>query len=215
MPVTMTKEEVELYPGILPSDRSRYFKVVDAKSNLAPHSGDTPWYELCNVELPNPEPPIYPNGDRVQAIVRVNLAALNHASHTADDQKVRRAILDVVERGKTIGGQLYPYSPSVAGAHNERALMDDATEAVANATAPRGWRADDLKAITARTIGSMKSEGWLVEEVISSKGRFRRGHGLKVDWSRTPWENTNAKCPSPTGGTADDPSGQLGNPLVI
>ena len=32
----------------------------------------------------------------------------------------------------------------------------------------------------------MKADGWLVEEAITT-GRFRRGRGLRVDWSRTPW----------------------------
>ena len=54
--------------GVLPSERWRYFKLVDAKSNLAPRSADSPWYQLHSVELPNAEPPIYPLGDNVQAI---------------------------------------------------------------------------------------------------------------------------------------------------
>jgi hypothetical protein len=71
MPVTMTMAEATTF-AILPSERTQYFKLVDAKANLAPRSDDT-WYKLESQELPNAEPPTYPNGDRVQAVVRVQL----------------------------------------------------------------------------------------------------------------------------------------------
>jgi hypothetical protein len=186
MTVTMTQEEAKKV-GVLPSERYRYFKAVDAKSNLAPRSGDSPWYELCSEELPNAEPPIYPHGDRVQAVVRVNLAVLGSAP-AAEDPQIRRAILDVVQRGKTIDGQSYPHSPSPAGASNKRPLLEDAMNAVATATLPRIWQSDDLKAITERTITDMKSDGWLVEYVIPDNvKRFRGGRALRADWTKTPW----------------------------
>ena len=89
MPVTDDGEEAKKF-GVLPSERFRYFKLVDAKSNFAPRSADSPWYQLHSVELPNPEPPLYPFGDNVQAITRVHLPLLNNAAATADDQKIRR-----------------------------------------------------------------------------------------------------------------------------
>jgi hypothetical protein len=192
MPVPMTEDEAGKN-GALPSERLSYFKLVDAKSNLAPRSADSPWYQLHNVELPNPEPPLYPHGDNVQAITRVYLPLLNNAAATADDLKVRRALLDLVGSGKIIDGQSYPYSPSIAGAKNERALLEDAMAAVGNATAPRQWGSADLEAVTKRTIEKMKTEGWLVvgdmKELMSEPGRFRKGRGLKVDRARTPWRN--------------------------
>ena len=96
MTVPMTAEEAKLL-GVLPSERSRYFKVVAAKSNLAPRSDDAPWYELCSITLPNAEPPVYTSGDGVQAVARVKLPLVNSASATAVDQNVQRAILDTVE----------------------------------------------------------------------------------------------------------------------
>jgi hypothetical protein len=183
MPVPMTKEEAASF-NVLPSDRYRFFKLVDAKSNLAPRSVDSPWYRLHSVELPNSEPPIYPHGDNVQAVERVNLSLLN-TGVTTDDLKIRRAILEIVDRGKIIDGKSYPYSPSTAGADNERAILDDAMAAVAAATAPRGWRPDDLKAVTAGTIKKMKTEGLLavkdMKELVPEPSRFRRGRGLKVN----------------------------------
>ena len=165
MPVLMTDGDAK-FLGVLPSERFRYFKLVDAKSNLAPRSADSPWYRLHSVELPNPEPPIYPHGDNVQAVERVKPSSLASAASTADDPKTQDAILDVVERGKMIDGESYPYSPSMAGAKNIRSLLDDAMAAVADATAPRQWHPGDLKAVTERTIAKLKEVGVLVDAEI-------------------------------------------------
>jgi hypothetical protein len=195
MPVPMTDDEATKN-GVLPSERLSYFKLVDAKSNLAPRSADSPWYKLHSVELPNPEPPLYPHGDNVQAVTRESLPLLNNASAAGDDLKVKRALLDLVARGKIIAGQSYPYSPSIAGAKNERALLDDAMTVVGNATAPRNWGPADLKAVTQRAIDKMKTQGWLIEDdmkkLVPKPKRFSKGRGLKVDWERTPWPNAGA-----------------------
>src|SRR5262249_15630945 len=185
MVVPMTAEEAREL-SLLPSQRAGFFKTVPCKSNLAPRSGDVDWYELCNVELPNPEPPTYMLGDRVQAVVRVKLPLLN-SPLASDEPIIRRAILDTIEKGKMIDGTVYPYSPNITGAQNQRALLDDAMAAVANSTAPRQWHAGDLRSIVERTIKSLKSDGWLIETTITGAGRFRRGAALQVDWDRTPW----------------------------
>jgi hypothetical protein len=185
MAVPMTAEEAAKL-GVLPSERFQYFKVVASKSNLAPRSDDVPWYRLCSVELPNAEPPTYASGDRVQAVERIHLPLTSSASTAADDQIIKRSILDTVERGKIIGGVPYPYSPNVTGAKNERALIHDAMAAVANATAPRQWLPGDLQAVVERNISTMKADGWFVEGQIAGH-RFRRGRTLQVDWPRTPW----------------------------
>jgi hypothetical protein len=65
-----TKQTVR---GVSASERFKYFKLADVKSNLAPLSAEAPWYELASVELPNAEPPTYPHGDRVQAVKRAHL----------------------------------------------------------------------------------------------------------------------------------------------
>jgi hypothetical protein len=202
MPVPMTDDEATKN-RVLPSDRFRYFKLIDAKSNLAPRSADTPWYQLHSVELPNPEPPIYPFGDSVQAITRAILPSQNIAAVVVEEQKMRRAILDLVHRGKRIDGQLYPYSPCLAGATNQRALLRDAMAAVVSATAPREWKPFDLEMVTKRAIEEMKTESWLITDDVEklkpgASSRYRRGRGLKVDWAKTPWANGAA------GGNASD-----------
>jgi AAA domain/Primase C terminal 2 (PriCT-2) len=181
MPVTMTAAEMGIF-RVLPSERLRYFKLVDAKSNLALHSDET-WYKLESQELPNAGAP-YPHGDRVQAVVRVQLSVEPGGSANADDMKIEAAILKVVESGKEIDGQAYPYSPSLAGASNQRALLPDAMAAVANATAPRHWAPGDLEATIKTAINKMLADGRLVvknvEDLIPKPGRFRRRRGLKA-----------------------------------
>jgi hypothetical protein len=181
MPVTMTTAEMGVF-HVLPSERLQYFKLVDAKSNLALHSDET-WYKLESQELPNAGAP-YPHGDRVQAVVRVQLSVQPGGSANADDMKIEAAILEVVDRGKAIDGQAYPYSPSLAGANNERAILQDAMTAVASATAPRPWALVDLEAVTKTAINKMQADGRLVVEdmgdLMSKPGRFRRGRGLKA-----------------------------------
>jgi hypothetical protein len=183
MPAPLTDDDVKRL-AILPSERFQYFKLVDAKSNLAPRATDCPLYRLQGVELPNPEPPLYPKGDNVQAITRVVLPIQPSGAASVDDMKIEAAILAVVDRGKMIEGQAYPYSPSLAGANNERALLPDAMDAVTNATAPRQWLPGDLKAITDAAIKKMKNDGRLVvgamKDLMPNAGRFRKSWGLKA-----------------------------------
>jgi hypothetical protein len=199
MPVPMTNEDASSF-GVLPSERFRYFKLVDAKSNFAPRSADSPWYALHSIELPNAEPPIYPNGDNVQAVIRVTMPLPKTTAEAADDQKIQRAILDLVGRGKLIGGEQHPYSPNVSGARNQRALLDDAMAAVKEATVPKQWPPGDLRAVVHAVIDKMKKEGWLYEEDIK-KGRFRQGLALCVNWQHTPWPNSASPV---NDGTAPD-----------
>jgi AAA domain len=212
MPVPMTEKEA-LGLGVAPAERSRYFKLVDAKSNFAPRSTDCPWYRLNSVPLPNAEPPVYPNGDNVQAIARVTLPLQKDAAATADDLKIKRALLHLIDRGKIIDGKPYPYSPSLAGAKNERGLLRDAIDIVRSAMAVGDWRPADFETMTKHHIATMMKDGWLVggavEELTSKPGRFRKGRGLKVVWGLTPWPSV-GNGTAASDGTKPD-GGQLVN----
>ena len=87
-------------------------------------------------------------------------------------------------RGKEIDGHAYPYSPSLAGASNQRALLPDAIDAVSRATAPRQWLPGDLEAVIKTAINKMQADGRIVvedmEDLMPKPGRFRRGRGLKA-----------------------------------
>jgi hypothetical protein len=187
MPVTLSEDEATKL-GVLPSERLRYFKLVDAKSNLVVRSVNPTLYHLHSIELPNAEPPIYPLGDNVQAITRVQLPLQNSGMGSTDQEKIRQAILDVVERGKEIDGKSYPYSPSTAGADNTRALLPDAVAAAQIATAPQQYSPGDLEALVKRAIKDLQNQGVLVsrpvKDLVQDAGKFRRAQGLKVDRSR-------------------------------
>jgi hypothetical protein len=201
MPVPMTQAEATT-AGVLPSERFRYFKLVDAKTNFTLRSADDPWYGLHSVDLPNPEPPIYPHGDNVQAVVRVTIPLPKTADEAANNQMIQKAILDLVDRGKLVGGERYPYSANITGAKNMRALLHDALVVVAHATVPRHWKPNDLRAVVQRTIDKTKGDGWLFEKNIKT-GRFHGSSALEVDWKKTPWSNPASPI---SGGTAADAS---------
>jgi hypothetical protein len=107
MPVTLTEKEA-IKIGILSSERRRYFKLMGAKSNLAPRGSDPPLYCLHGIDLQNAEPPIYPFGDNVQAVTRVQLPIQNSAGGSTGLEKIRQAIMELVDRGKMIDGKPYP-----------------------------------------------------------------------------------------------------------
>ena len=81
-----------------------------------------------------------------------------------------------------------PYSPNLSGAHNARALINDAMVAAQAATAPRTWHDADLNAAVTRAISELKAEGAIIDVEIKS-GRFRRRRGLSVDWKKAPWKS--------------------------
>ena len=205
MPIPMTTEEATKF-GVLPSERHRYFRLVNAKPNFTPKSEDSPWYRLHSIELPNPEPPLYDYGDNIQAVARVSLPLPKTAVEAAGDQKVQRAILELVDRGKLIDGKRYPYSPNITGAKNMRGLLDDAIAAVHHATAPKQWRPNDLEAVVHAAIDKMKKDEWLYEETIE-QGRFRQRSALCVAWQTTPWPKMTST--SPTNNDIEDGDEEL------
>jgi hypothetical protein len=199
--VPMTKDDANKF-GVLPSDSWRYFRLITSKANLAPPAGDTDWYKFESITLPNAQPPDYPTGDNVQAVVRVSLSAVLRKADP-DEQKIRRVILDVVDAGKIVGGQRVPYSPSKSGASNARSLLPDAVAAAKRASLSRTWDPRDLEVVVGRIIDALTKEGALVTEEIKS-GKFRQRQGLSVEWSCTPWPDGPTKAEPSNHKTASD-----------
>ena len=106
----MTAEESKNFKGVLPSEVWRYFRIVDAKTNLAPPAASTQWYQLVSHELPNAEPPTYTKGDGVQVVDKLDPAKLSASplGSVADDI-AKRAIL------KAACSADPPFSPSARG----------------------------------------------------------------------------------------------------
>jgi hypothetical protein len=55
--------------------------------------------------------------------------------------------------------------------------------------------------VVEREIEALKHDGWVVLELIK-KGRFRRSHGLRVKWERTPWAKEREDLHQHGGSTA-------------
>jgi hypothetical protein len=186
MPLTMTDAEAKAY-SILPSERAKYFKLADVKSNIAPITAEANWYELATVELDNSEPPDYPNGDRVQAVKRAHLANQKAASPLdAERLDIRFELMKLIDRGLKVDGEAAPYSPNSTGNNKKRGILEDAMAAIKGAKPERDWLPGDLRATVERELEALKHDGWATVERISG-GRFRRGHGLLPAWERTPW----------------------------
>jgi hypothetical protein len=102
----MTPEESKNFKGVLPSEAWRYFRIVDAKTNLAPPVPSTQWCQLVSHELPNAAPPTYAKGDGVQVVDKVDPLTLSISPVTsAIDQAAKRAILCAAHAANP------PYSP--------------------------------------------------------------------------------------------------------
>ena len=174
----MTPDEAKSFKGILPSELWRYFRLVDAKTNLAPPSSDSQWYQLVSHELPNAEPPTYCQGDGVQVVDKVDLAQLNASPAAgAIDDAAKRAILKAAHSADP------PFSPSSRGG-SDRYIARGVLDAVRQATG-MSWADRDMTKHIESLVRDMVGAGWLhVEEV--KVGRNTR-QGLVVDPSRTPW----------------------------
>lgn len=189
MPVVLGDKEC-LEAGGLPSERSSYLKLINPKANFAPH-GQEQVYRLHNVELPNAAPPVYPHGDRVQAIALPDPLAAQSTLNL--EQQARAVILPLVARGKDIGGALHPYTANNSGSNAERALLPDAMSALEAATS-RPWEGDDLREITKKAISAMLKDGTivkkLVKELMAKPGNSGRTQGLAVNRALAPVPDT-------------------------
>ena len=111
------------------------------------------------MELPNPEPPIYPNGDRVQAVKRAQLDPPQCNSSLGSEQLVIRfELMKLIDRGLTIDDEKVPYSPNSTGNNKKRAILDDAMAAVERVTPDRQWLPRDCARrwnVNLRTLSTM------------------------------------------------------------
>ena len=106
----MTAEESKNFKGVLPSEVWRYFRIVDAKTNLAPPAASTQWYQLVSHELPNAAPPTYTKGDGVQVVDKLDRAKLSASPlGSVTDDIAKRAILKAASSANP------PFAPTARG----------------------------------------------------------------------------------------------------
>jgi AAA domain/Primase C terminal 2 (PriCT-2) len=177
MVARMTEEEAKKFKGILSSEKWRYFRIVDAKTNLAPPAPDDQWYQLVSHELPNAADP-YPKGDGIQVVDKADPAQLN-ASPVASstDDAAKRAILKEAHSADP------PFSPSSRGG-SHRYIVPRVLDAVRQATGMH-WPERDLIKHIECLVREMMSAGWLRVEDVKVAGNKRKG--VVVDYPRTPW----------------------------
>jgi hypothetical protein len=54
--------------GVPPWEAKSIFRVLGTKQNFAPPSTQDRWFRLASIDMLNPEPPVYPNGDHVAVV---------------------------------------------------------------------------------------------------------------------------------------------------
>ena len=174
----MTAEESKNFKGVLPSEVWRYFRIVDAKTNLAPPAASTQWYQLVSHELPNAAPPTYTKGDGVQVVDKVDPLKL-YVSPTsiATDDAAKYAILRAADAASP------PFSPSSKGG-SDRYVVRAVLDVVRKATGTR-WQDRDLTKHVGTLVEEMIAAGWLnIAEVKVAKNKRK---GVMVNWAVTPW----------------------------
>jgi hypothetical protein len=178
MVARMTPDDAKQFKAVLPSELWRYLRIVDAKTNLAPPAGDAQWYQLVSIELPNAEPPIYPNGDSVQVVDKVDLAQLCASG-------VSRAIEDTAKRAilKAAHSANPPFSPSSQGGSN-RYIVKGVLQAVRQATG-LNWADRDLRKHVEDLVKEMMATSWLRVDDVKVGGNTRKG--VFVNYGLTPW----------------------------
>lgn len=179
MLVRMTAEESKNFKGILPSEVWRYFRIVDAKTNLAPPGASTQWYQLVSHELPNAELPTYSKGDGVQVVDKLDPAKLSASPlGNAADDIAKRAILKAASSADP------PFSPSGRGG-SERYIVRQVLGTVRQATGKHLADRDLIKHVEI-LVKEMTALGWLyVADDAKVAGNKRKG--VMVNWAVTPW----------------------------
>jgi hypothetical protein len=178
MVARMTPDDAKQFKGVLPSELWRYLRIVDAKTNLAPPTGDAQWYQLVSIELPNAEPPTYPHGDSVQVVDKVDPAQLcGSPASSATDDAAKRAILKAAHSANP------RFSPSSKGG-SPRYILKGVLDAVRKATGVQ-WSDRDLAKHVDALVREMTGAGWLRVEEVKVAGNPRQG--VVVNYGLTPW----------------------------
>jgi hypothetical protein len=178
MVARMTKDEAKKFVGVMESQLWRYIRIIDAKTNLAPPSSDTQWYQLISYTLSNPEPPIYPHGDRVQVVAKLDPQQLNASPvGSGVDNAAKRAILAAAHQANP------PFSPSAKGG-SDRYITPKVLDPVRKATG-LAWHDRDLTKHVDSLIKEMIERKWLRVEDVKVGRNTRKG--LVVNWGLTPW----------------------------
>jgi hypothetical protein len=163
--------------GVAPWEARSLFRVVGTKQNLSPPGAGERWFKLISVDMPNAEPPIYPNGDRVAA---VEVFKPNPSAAAFPAPMISAALSAIASANP-------PLSPF------GRAAGTAAAPAIAAAIAPyRGGHATDAeaKALLDYLIRTGRAATQSVSVPRQGRGPYAR-NGLVVVGAATPPPPTN------------------------
>nr|WP_129545677.1 AAA family ATPase [Methylorubrum zatmanii] len=160
--------------GILPSERWRHLRVTDLKVNLAPPVDAADWLTLSSVTLPNAEPPTYPHGESVQAVVpfvppptgSAAAATLDAAQRSAVENAFTRRVREAHEAGRA----LYCTRQGAAAA-GMPTPCDVLAEVLGGAT---GRPLEDCKRLAEPILADLMARAVVVEAQITTANRHKR-----------------------------------------
>lgn len=170
---TMSTEETKLYPGIMPSECSRYIRITDAKVNFS-RSGETQEFlELRSVTLDNAEPPTYREGGHVQVAIPLDFAKATTRAEKLDEvqrSKIEAQIVQAVGDAVAKGEPLYLKNTGRGGsaATSIISVIDKIVRIEA------GIQPRDAEKVAEDLYQTLLSRGVLAEEQVKTPSRNKR-----------------------------------------
>ena len=154
--------------GVWPGDQYRWLRVVSLKANLTPPASSDDWLHLASVTLPNAEPPDYPYGDSVQAIVK----PIGGPTATRLDPSVQAAIerefVKCVRAAQVAGN---PLRPSSRGGSGAPVAIDVLRGVVMKATS---GKPNDAERIAGTLLEDMEARGVIMKAEVKGANRNKR-----------------------------------------
>lgn len=154
--------------GVWPGDQSRWLRVVSLKANLSPPADSDVWLYLESVTLPNAEPPDYPYGDSVQAVVKPAGGPTATRLDASKQAVVEREFVKRVRSAQGAGNALRPSSRGGSGAPVAiEVLCEVLTEIV-------GCKSNDSDRIAVTLLEDMEARGIIAKAEIKDSNRIKR-----------------------------------------
>lgn len=153
---------------VWPGDQYRWLRVVSLKANLTPPANRHDWLHLASVTLPNAEPPDYPYGDSVQAIVK----PIGGPTATRLDPNLQAAIerefVKCVRAAQVAGN---PLRPSSRGGSGAPVAIDVLRGVVMKATS---GKPNDAERIAGTLLEDMEARGVIMKAEVKGANRNKR-----------------------------------------
>ena len=163
--VEMTEAEMKTYPGVAPSERHLYSRLINGKASYAPPGDSTAWFKVESVGLNNPEPPCYPNEDSAPVVTVADRTRMCRAAPV--HPTLLRTALGLVDKADKAGR---PLTSSKRGGSARSLHANLETEL------RRSGHADpNLRITTERIVEAAALAGLIVEDEVWISKNKRKG----------------------------------------